>query len=878
MTPERWQQIKEVLASALEIAPAERASYLNQSCAGDSALMHEVELLLLDEEKVSPQFLNDTALAAAAVYILPEESGRWIGRRVGSYRILQQIGVGGMGEVYRAVRDDDQYQQQVALKLVRAGQDSSIVITRFKNERQILATLEHPNIARLLDGGTTEDGTPYFVMELIDGQPISDYCDAHRLSISDRLALFTQVCAAVQYAHQRLIIHRDLKPGNILVTSEGTPKLLDFGIAKIIGLHAMAQSTEATLTAFRVLTPGYASPEQIKGQPMTTASDVYSLGVVLYELLAGHSPYRVTKRTAQEVAHAVCDDEPEKPSLSIHRVETAGDGIPGPRSCEELSASRNSSPQKLQKQLSGDLDNIVLMALRKEPSRRYASIEQFSQDIRRHLEYVPVMARKDTLRYRASKFVTRHRVSVVASTAAVLALLSGLAIALHEAQVARQQAEVARVQRTRAERRFNDVRQLANSLMFEVHDSIKDLPGTIPARKLLVTRTLTYLDSLSQEANGDISLQRELAAAYDRVGDVLGYDGNATVGDFAGARQSYKKALAIRETAAAANPGDVQIQAELLNDYFHLSFALNSSGDNTEALNNLHKALPLAQRLATTQHDLKYQDWLGGFYWQIGNVLKQAGEDAAALENYRTALSIEEPLAQGPSANSFFRTHLAGDYHGFGQMLGRTGDTEQALEVSKKGLQILQQLSQADPNNATLREYLGESYTDLQPILVKHGDLDEALEHSQKGLQIFTELVAVDPANWLARANVAESEEAIAEVLMLKGEIYQAIPHTRHAIAIFEADEHKTPLEITSQAKAYSTLATAYSSLGNRNASSEKKLEHLREARFWYQKSLRTWQQNPNRGSTDPTHQDESEVTQELAKCDAALAKLKPEK
>jgi eukaryotic-like serine/threonine-protein kinase len=885
VTPERWQQIKDVLASALEIAPAERSSYLNRSCALDPALMHEVELLLLDEDKVSPQFLNDTALAAAAAEILPEESGRWIGRRVGAYRILDQIGAGGMGEVYRATRDDDQYRQQVALKLVRAGQDSAFVITRFKNERQILATLDHPNIARLLDGGTTEEGTPYFVMELIKGQPISEYCDAHRLNISDRLALFTQACAAVQYAHQRLIIHRDLKPSNVLVTSEGTPKLLDFGIAKILGLDAMAQSNEATVTAFRVLTPGYASPEQIKGEPMTTASDVYSLGVVLYELLAGHSPYRVTTRTAQEVARSVCDDEPEKPSLSIRRVDSDGDDVPKPGSCEELSTARDCSPQKLQKLLSGDLDTIVLMALRKEPSRRYASVEQFSQDIRRHLENVPVLARKDTLRYRASKFVTRHRASVVAATAAVLALLSGLAITLHEAQVARQQAEVARqqaevarVQRTRAEHRFNDVRKLANSLIFEVHDSIKDLPGATPARKLLVTRALEYLDSLSQEASGDISLQRELAAAYDRVADVLGYDGTANLGDFSGALQSYGKALAIREAAAAANPGDLQIQSDLLNDYFRLSFALNSIGDKKGALNNLDKALPVAQRLAATHGDPQYQDWLAGVYWQIGNVLNRAGDDAGALENYRRAASIEETITNGAGANSFFRTHLAGDYHGLGQMLWRTGDTEQALEVSKKGLQILQQLSQADSNNATLREYLGESYTDLQPLLEKHGDLDESLEYSRKGLKIFTELAAADPANWLARANIGSAEAAIGEVLLLKGEIYQAMPHTRRAIAIFEADEHKTPFEIAAQAEAYSTLASAYSSLGNRDASSEKKLEHLREARSLFEKSLRTWQQRPIDSSPDHSDHDEGEVTQELAKCDAELAKLKADK
>jgi eukaryotic-like serine/threonine-protein kinase len=876
MTPERWQQIKDVLATALELSPAERDAYLNQSCGDDVTLRRDVDLLLLDEPKVSPQFLNDTALALAAANILPAEVSPWIGRRIGAYKIVEQIGAGGMGEVYCAVRADDEYKKRVALKVVRAGQDSGFVVTRFKTERQILASLDHPHIARLLDGGTTDEGTPYLVMELIEGQPIGEYCDAHRLSIPDRLTLFLQVCAAVQYAHQRLIVHRDIKPSNILVTPEGIPKLLDFGIAKIVDSESASQADHSTLTAFRLLTPGYASPEQITGGPITTASDVYSLGVVLYELLTGCSPYRGAGTRSQEVARAVCEVEPERPSLTVRKLESEGDVVSRFRAFKELGAARASSPEKLQKRLSGDLDNIVLMALRKEPSRRYASVEQFVEDIRRHLDSIPVLARKDSVRYRASKFVARHKTGVGASAAVVLALLCGFAITLHEARVARQQAEIARVQRARAERRFNDVRKLANSLMFEVHDSIKDLPGATPARKLLMSRALEYLDSLSQEASGDVALQRELAAAYDRVGDVLGYDGAANLGEFPEALQSYKKALAIREAAALANPGDLQIQSDLLNEYFHLSFALNSTGDYTEALDDLHKALPVAERLAASHSEPQYQDWLAGVYWQMGNVLAQRGDYADALNNYRKAVSLREPIAADPQANSFFRAHLAGDYHGMGQMLWRTGDTNQALETSKKGLEILQQLSQSDPNNATLREYLADSYLDLQPILEKHGDLDQALDRSRKALQIFTQLAAADPANWLARANEGAAEASVGEVLIAKREIVQAMPHIRHAIAIFEADERKGPIEIASQAEAYSILAESYSSLATREASRASKIGHLREARSWYQKSLNIWQQNPYHRSLDPlrVHQSGEQVANELAKCDATLAEL----
>ena len=254
MTPERWQKIKDVLATVLDLAPDERAGYLAKSCAGDDLLRHDVEVLLQREQKSNADFLSQTSLAETVAVLLPEEENPWIGRRVGAYQIVEQIGIGGMGEVYRAYRADDQYRKEVALKVVRAGQDSGLVLSRFKNERQILAGLEHANIARLLDGGTTEDGLPYFVMELIEGQTINEYCDSHKLTTSERLKLFLQVCSAVQYAHQRLIIHRDLKPGNILVTSDGTPKLLDFGIAKLLDTDPATQVAEPTMSMVRLLT------------------------------------------------------------------------------------------------------------------------------------------------------------------------------------------------------------------------------------------------------------------------------------------------------------------------------------------------------------------------------------------------------------------------------------------------------------------------------------------------------------------------------------------------------------------------------------------------------------------------------------------------
>jgi serine/threonine protein kinase len=309
MNPERWKQVKLLLDEAITLDPAGRSSFLDRSCDGDTELRREVESLLSSHERAGTAFLNTPA---ADLQALSAPAPTRVGRRIGAYDILEEIGHGGMGEVYRAGRADGQYEKEVAVKLVRGGHDTAAVLERFRHERQILASLDHPNIARLLDGGTTDEGIPYLVMELIEGTPIDQYCDAHESNVAERLRLFVQICSAVQYAHQRLVIHRDIKPGNILVTKEGVPKLLDFGIAKILDPSSSSQATIAG-----PMTPEYASPEQIRGEPITTATDVYSLGVVLYQLLAGRSPYPANARTPHEFARAVCEFEPERPSVAV---------------------------------------------------------------------------------------------------------------------------------------------------------------------------------------------------------------------------------------------------------------------------------------------------------------------------------------------------------------------------------------------------------------------------------------------------------------------------------------------------------------------------------------------------------------------------------
>jgi serine/threonine protein kinase len=440
MDAERWQNVERLYHATLECEESQRAGFLIRACGGDEALRREVESLVSYGNR-SGRFIEGSALEIVAPALAGEEAlgqdpatdecriiEKMLGKRISQYRIVEQLGSGGMGEVYRAIRADDQFQKQVAIKLVRAGEASGFVIGRFKNERQILASFDHPNIARLYDGGATEQGVPYFVMELVEGQPIDRYCDSHKLGIHARLKIFLQVCSALEHAHQHQIIHRDIKPTNILVTAEGVPKLLDFGIAKILDSSVPAGAAGLTQTRFRAFTPEYASPEQIKAEPIGTASDVYSLGVLLYLLLTGHRPYRFKTRTPSEIERAICEEEPLKPSTVVTRSEEqiVGDGTTTAITPEEISEARDSDPKRMHSRLMGDLDAIVMMALRKEPHRRYASVEDLSQDIQKHSEGLPITARHNTIAYRGVKFVRRHK-ELTVSALIFLALVVGLA-------------------------------------------------------------------------------------------------------------------------------------------------------------------------------------------------------------------------------------------------------------------------------------------------------------------------------------------------------------------------------------------------------------------------------------------------------------------
>ncbi len=363
VTPARWEQIKSAVHEAMSLGAAERVTYLARIRASDAQLCIEVESLLEADGSAEPGFLSVPPIAALG---LPPLQSSFVGRRLGPWQLTAEIGAGGMGEVYKAIRADAEYQHEVAIKLVHSGRGPSFVGNRFRTERQILASLQHPNIARLLDGGTTSEGITYLVMELIDGQPITDYCDEQGLDTTARVKLFLQVCAAAQYAHQHMVIHRDLKPSNILVTRDGVPKLLDFGIAKILEPGAAPERAGLTVAALGILTPEYASPEQLQGESVTTASDVYSLGVLLYELLTGVRPYEIPAEAPHTARLVAMDSEPKRPSTVVRGT------------ARTRSASRDGSPEKLHRRLRGDLDRVVLMALRKEPERRYGTADHLA--------------------------------------------------------------------------------------------------------------------------------------------------------------------------------------------------------------------------------------------------------------------------------------------------------------------------------------------------------------------------------------------------------------------------------------------------------------------------------------------------------------------
>jgi len=809
MNPQRWQQVKEILHEATERDAQGRTAFILTACAGDDELRREVESLIEYESSVE-NFIEESAFALTADSFAQNDL-TMVGRRIGHYRIEREIGRGGMGAVYLGVRIDD-YEKRVAIKLIKRGMDTDFILRRFLAERQILASLDHPNIARILDGGTTEDGLPYFVMEYVEGEPLDDYCKNKSLNINGRLGLIRIVCAAISYAHQNLVVHRDIKPSNILVTSDGVPKLLDFGIAKLLATEDVAE-THLTATAMRLITPEYASPEQARGERVTTASDVYSLGIVLYELLCGQHPYQFKNRRPDEIARTITGQEPERPSTAIFRSTLE----------QDTNESVNQNPvydltggerKRWQRNLQGDLDNIVLKSLRKDPARRYASVEQFSEDIRRHLAGLPVRARKDTLSYRTAKFIERNRTGVIASAVVVVALLAGMAATLWQASVARQQ-------RTIAERRFNDVRSLVNSLLFELNGEIEKLPGSTKARAMLVKRTLTYLDSVSREAGDDMALERELAAAYLKVGDVQGKPYMPNIGDTDGALESYRHAQTILETMLVKAPSDSNVQHDLSVAYQRLSALQTRRDEETEALENARKSIAISERLvkAAPVPDAVHLRLHGDNYAQLGRVFTGSVKNGitvtaqhSALDNYRKSLAIREALLASDLTNSELQKDVAQSYENIcyafwnlGESSGDKINYQSALASLLKAHEIRRGLLTAETGNARYKSAVADGIKEISQLQSKLGNHSEAVNGFRQALIIFEESVAADPTNMEARRNLAYTHENLGQTFADAGDLTNALAHSRQAYLMLDAlcradptsGEDRRHLEIT---------------------------------------------------------------------------------
>ncbi len=726
MPAERWRLIREVFQATLDRPEAERTAFLVSACGNDTALRAEVQSLLASHLQAE-RFLSEPAAAP------PETDLDRVRTRIGAYEVEGTIGHGGMGTVYRAVRDDDTFRKTVALKLAHGGLRSTFLERRFLQERNILARLQHPNIAMVLDGGTTPEGQPYLVMERVEGQPITEYCAARALGLRERLALFRMVCGAVQYAHQNLVIHRDLKPDNILVTADGQPKLLDFGIAKLLAV-GLDPEDAPTATVMPMMTPDYASPEQVSGDAVTTASDVYSLGVLLYELLTGRRPYAVRSDSLPEIVRMVCETEPPLPSAAAAGQTRPRTGAPGAARPIPAAALR------------GDLDTIVMKALRKQPSRRYPAAQDLSADLDRHLRGLPVLARPDTLGYRGGKFVARHKGAVAAAALVLASLLSAVVITTRQARI--------------AEQRLQDTRRLANVLVFDVYDAVKMVPGATAARSLIMKRGLEYLDRLAAEPDQDPRRRLEHSTAYVKMGDTF-----VDLGDTEQALASYGKALAIRERLSAEAPSDPRALQQVGTVHNRIGGVLRDRGDVAAALDHHREAVRIAEEAARTLGDAPSRRRMVVAHTELSYDFHKLGRAAEALSEARAGLAVAGDLLREKPSDLDRRNDYAAPLEAEGDALALGGDAQAALARYLEMRGIGQAVVAGDPQNTQSRIDLVTAEVKVGAQLAARGRSEEAKPHLRDAVQAAEGLVARDARHVGSREALAEARLGQADVL-----------------------------------------------------------------------------------------------------------------
>jgi tetratricopeptide (TPR) repeat protein len=741
---ERWPQISDILAQALDLPESEREAFIAEACRGEPSLRPEL-LAMLEELRTEDEFLENPPTISADPF--DERPGGTFG----PYRIVRTLGEGGMGVVYLAERSDGQFTRQVAIKRIGVAAPGAELLRRFRAEREILARLDHPNIARLLDAGFDSLGVPYLVMEYVDGVPVLAWCRDRQLAVADRLALFVEICGAVQHAHQNLVIHRDIKPGNILVTSDGKPTLLDFGIAKIVGGE---RAGEATQTVNQALSLDYASPEQVRGETMTTGTDVYSLGVLLYELLADSRPYDAGSGSLTDAIRSICEDVPRPPS--------------------------EKAPDERGAQLRGDLDAIVSRAMEKAPGDRYPSVAELAADVRAHLDHRPVTARNPSFAYVARKFVHRHRAGTAIAAGIALLIAAGMSAVIWQYRVAERE-------RGRAERRFQEVRELANFVIFDLQDGIARLAGATELRKRMVERSLRYLDSLANEAGDDPRLQAELAGGYIRLADALGRAASANLGDSAGAQTAYGKARALLERALIDHGPDTDRRRQLARLLLSISAFESGRRQMDQAARTLQASISIWNDLS--REDSQSEENVRGlasarFSLSIQHVQAQRWDEGAAA--MQDALTLFERLLASKPDDSDRKRNVALCHKNLVSYFA-TRDPGRSLRHATSAAQLDSERVAADPHNAQARQDYAIDLSTLGDHYVLTSQYAEALPHLEKSLELRRTLAAADPQNIYAAGRLAYILQRTGIVLVRLEAPARAVPLLLEAVQRVDA-------------------------------------------------------------------------------------------
>ncbi|MCC7243858.1 MAG: protein kinase [Acidobacteria bacterium] len=747
MTPERWARVTELFDLACQLPPADREPALRAAC-DDESLWVEVRAML-ETYDADPDFLEGpadptTVLDLADVNTLAD-------RRMGPYRLTREIGRGGMGVVYEARRDDQEFDRRAAVKILPSW-SAAVLAERFRFEWQVLAGLDHPGIARLIDAGTTADGVPYCVMEYVDGQPIDAWCRAHRLDVTARVQLLERVCEAVAHAHGQLVVHRDLKPSNLLVTAAGQPKLLDFGIATLLDSES-GVSVGTTRTGFTSFTPQFASPEQIRGERVSTASDVYALGVLLYLLLTDQPPHDLRGLSALETLRTVCEVGPPRPSAV--------------------------APPEVRGRLRGDLDTIVEKALRKDPRERYGSVAALRADLRAWREHRPIDAVAPSWAYRASRFVRRNTLAVTAGAVVLLVVLAGAAATARQARIAERE-------RARADARFGDVRRLANAVVGPVYDAISKVPGSTEARRVLVTEALSYLDALSALAADDLDLKRELGDAYLKIGDVQGNLFYGNLGDVAGARDSYAKLLALRRAVHEARPGDLDARLALAQAEIRTGDIALGESHTDEAVRRYEAALAMVGEVPTAPGHEAALTTAARAHDHRGIALNWAGRRDHALAAFGQAVALLEPLAAGRPPATAVREGLMASYGNSGDAYYYDDRFADALDRFGRALALARQGLAESPTAKAQRD-VHLCLTRVAYALKELGRLDEAAPLELEAIRMQEALASADANNVQLRFDLAAAHEGLAETHYLRKHYDGAFAEATSSLALYRA-------------------------------------------------------------------------------------------